>query len=389
MDAHAAQIAEMTARIAAMQQANEAAAAATEVRRLQDQEANQAALQAAIAAAVAEALAATAQQGAPPAVAAPSSSAYQLTPLATNQPMNFSDAKNMKVFIESSKGLDKKYSGKSEELSGFLADLDDKGTQFNWNVYDVPLTKCEQGTTLTTANLISEYGKLNMTKVQEYAKSFLGTQTRQAQADNQLASTIIQSLDPDMKARIRLSASEYKLKGMASDVVTASGIALLMVIITKTVLDSKATIFNLHKEIMDCSGTKLAEVFDYNIEKFHDHVRRVDQDLQNRGQTTPNLLRPPSPWTTVRRATDGDSAPTDGKLHKKAKNAKGKELDWTWCPHHAKWGQHAAADCHKAQKEGKIATPEAATPEAATATPASTLQAQMAIYQQDSGDESS
>jgi hypothetical protein len=105
---------------------------------------------------------------------------------------------------------------------------------------------------------------------------------------------------------------------------------------------------------------------------------KVGDSSSNRDRNTPK-------WMTV--------PPVKGANRKKEKNAKGKEMDWVWCPHHAKWGQHEPADCHKAKREGtEVPTGVPTVAPASTPSPVPTtnptLQAMMSVYQQDSDDDS-
>ena len=162
--------------------------------------------------------------------------------------------------------------------------LDEKGERFGWDsIWSIPIKGGK------SASIVTEYGLLDQTTVKDHVKKYHGTPSRLAQIDHQLGQTLLKSLSPEIKDRVRIEPDEYKLMG-ADGQKAVSGLALLMLIITKVSLDNTSTIFLLHARHMAFAGDILAKEFDYDIEAYHDELRKTSLGLKSRGQNPANEI---------------------------------------------------------------------------------------------------
>ena len=240
-----------------------------------------------------------------PAAPAPAAAAAQ-APVAVQAPPQFfltpssamvgtldytrSDAR--KYFAKATKRLD------SEELFDctpgnmyhFLKLLNQRANEYGWDdeisgIMWIPEDINDQSSELRY--LPTEYGRVTLSQIDAFEKSYLGTERREAQDNYMLYKCLISSLSKEARMKIEGWENEYVIRNNQGST-SPSGNLLLKVIIRESHLDTNATTQSIRM--------KLSNLDDYmskinsDITKFNGYVKILIRSLEARGQKSEALL---------------------------------------------------------------------------------------------------
>jgi len=211
---------------------------------------------------------------------------FALTPgLATDGILDFTKKTDRSHFGYATKALDEEhYNCTPDEFYQFIQSLKDRANEYGWDtetgLLAIPMNSSDPNS--PRRNLLGKYGTIDLARVQEYAKTFIGKRLRKAQDDRMLFHCLMNTLSKDGKRKITIWRNEYVING------GYSGICLLKVIIREGHLDTNATTSMIR--------TKLSNLDTYihtvgnDITKFNGYVRMLQDTLRARGETTSDLL---------------------------------------------------------------------------------------------------
>jgi hypothetical protein len=250
------------------------------------------AVQALIAAAIATALAdqadalAAAQQAAAAAAAAaagqPAAPAFALTPGVLNEaaPWDYSTTAGMKLFFASTKGLDPKFKGAQTGLKVFLRALSIKAQNFGWDAMILSIP--DSLPTPVNRNLLTHYGLLSIENVQARAATWVGQNSRAAQASKQLAQCITESLEDAVTLKLLVRASEYTVNGVED------GPCMLKTLISVVNIQTRATVSCVRSALKRLP--ELMNELDSDITVFNGVVSEHIDKLNAMGASCEDLL---------------------------------------------------------------------------------------------------
>jgi hypothetical protein len=184
-----------------------------------------AAVQALIQAAVQDALAqqqvaaAAAAAAAAPPPPVPPVAVFALTPGLMNEqaPWDYSTTAGLKLFFASTKGLEPKFKGAQTGLKVFLRALSIKAQNFGWDhmILRIPDSTLTLGLpTPVNRDLLMQYRLLSIEDVCTRAATWVGQNSRAAQASRQLAQCITDSLGDAITLKLLVRSSKYTVNGV-------------------------------------------------------------------------------------------------------------------------------------------------------------------------------
>jgi hypothetical protein len=180
--------------------------------------------------------AAVAAAGGPPIPPAPPAPVFALTPGLLNEalPWDYGTTAGLKLFFASTKGLEPKFNGAQTGLKVFLRALTVKAQNFGW---DAMILSIPDGLPVpVNRDLLTQYGLLSIANVQARAATWLGNNSRAAQASRQLAQCITNSLGDAITMKLLLRASEYTVTGVED------GPCMLKTLISVVNIQTRATV---------------------------------------------------------------------------------------------------------------------------------------------------
>jgi hypothetical protein len=167
----------------------------------------------------------------------------------------------------------------------FIKSLGTRAEEYGWTapggVFWVALDS-NQGT--PKANLLVDYGRFGLERIQEHEETYINDQSRLAQDDRLLYECLINSLSISGKAKLNIHADQYAVGNPK----LPSGLCLFKVLVRESYLDSNATSGMIR--------TKLSNLDAYihqtgnDIVKFNGYVRTLLDALTARGESTSDLL---------------------------------------------------------------------------------------------------
>ena len=163
-------------------------------------------------------------QPAPPVPPPPAPVVFARAPALTNTSsitlIDYSITSGAKLFNKATEHLPSTISLKAPNLPVLLDELSVKADTFRWDsilrisIFTPPTQPGALAPpAAVTAHLIRQNGQITQAKVNDYARTFIDTQSRKAQLDWQLYLCMTNSIDPESKAILAGESSSYKLGG--------------------------------------------------------------------------------------------------------------------------------------------------------------------------------
>ena len=165
----------------------------------------------------------------------------------------------------------------------FMKSLKVRAEAFGWSEQD-RLLWIEPQTGANKINLITDYGRISLERIQAVEDGRMNQETRLAQDNRALYECLNNSLTTEGLAKVRINEAEY----MRGNPPLPSGLLFLKIVIRESYLDSNATSSMIRTQLTNLD-TYIAQVGN-DINKFNKHVQTLLEALNARGETTTDLL---------------------------------------------------------------------------------------------------
>ena len=237
--------------------------------------------------------------------------AFALTPGVLDLTIIDYDGKaGKKLFEAATRRLGETFDGSSDKLMVLQEELTRKATNFGWNNHDTsdiiniaPIAAIP----LTTCNLIQEYSQLSVEVLTAWATANLvNMQTRKAQNNYNMYSSLFNTLDADRKASMALERDSYTIQG------TPIAALFYKTLMSKAEVDTQATIA-LTRTALTRLDQKMLEL-NSDIPLFNLFVKGCKRKLNNRKADSNDLLI--NLFTGYKAARDSDFLKTIQDIEK-------------------------------------------------------------------------
>jgi hypothetical protein len=165
----------------------------------------------------------------------------------------------------------------------FMKSLKVRAEAFGWSEQD-RLLWIEPSTGANKINLITDYGRISLERIQAVEDGRINQETRLAQDNRALYECLNNSLTTEGLAKVRINEAEY----MRGNPLLPSGLLFLKIVIRESYLDSNATSSMIRTQLTNLD-TYIGQVGN-DINKFNKHVQTLLEALNARGETTTDLL---------------------------------------------------------------------------------------------------
>ena len=182
------------------------------------------------------------------------------------------------VYKEAKAALPSVFSLKPSEVTLFENELESRAAASGWNSDAQGITKFDNSDNVTV-NLISEYGKIDMTTLKPKCEAFITgneSNTRRAQNNRNASDCLIASLDEDARKRVLAYRDEYTIEKQVAFPL------LYKTLMRLATLDSTATDAALRTNIRNCKI--FAQECDWDVDKIISHVDDNFSQLKARGK---------------------------------------------------------------------------------------------------------
>ena len=194
----------------------------------------------------------------PPANPAPQPPIFALGPGQDNMVLDWSIPANTKLYYKAIAALDNKFDGTPETFIAFLASITSRAQQFGWNsILAIPVGSKPR-------ELLTDYGRINMDKINGHATTYTGMQTREAQNSEMLYHFLMNSVSTEFNTKLILYQEDYMINRVPI------GACLFKKVIQLTYVDTMATASHIRETLMDMH-LKLP-FFQHDIGKFNNWI---------------------------------------------------------------------------------------------------------------------
>jgi hypothetical protein len=226
-------------------------------------------LNAAVAAAV---LAVPAPHGPPP---PPAPVVFSLSPGVTspNVPWDYSTSAGIKLFFNAISPLSPKYKGDERTLKVLLSGLTSKSTQFGWTQL---IMMIEDGSGVAR-DLMKHYTLITKENVRTHALTYIGGQSRAAQASAQLAGCILASMDDVFLVKLLTKTEDYTVNGVEDGPSMLKSLISIVSIETKSRVPLIKRILGNLGKVMKEEKSKITE-FNLRVNDLMSQLYSADED---------------------------------------------------------------------------------------------------------------
>ena len=236
----------------------------------------------------------------PPPLSAPVAPPFALAPRHNDHVLDWTNPAQTKQYYKATSPLDstEKFNGQSNKIRLFLAHVEDRAQQFNWqSILTIPV-----GLPPTSYNLICDYGRMSLQDVKAKALTYVGIQGREAQDSYMLYNFLIESLTDSFKVQMLLYEQDYTITPMGGQPAMKDGPTLLKRLIMLTYIHNRATTAHIREMLIDMAS-QLTHL-QGDITSFNDWVQEQVRQLAARGTSAPDLLT--YLWKTYLLAPDAE-----------------------------------------------------------------------------------
>ena len=175
----------------------------------------------------------------PPPPVAPAAPPFALAPGRNDHILDWTNPAHTKQYYKATSPLDstKKFDGQPNKIRLFLAHVEDRGQQFNWQSILTILVNLPP----TSYNLVCNYGRMSLQDVHAKALTYVRMQGCKAQDSYMLYNFLIESLTDSFKAQVLLYEQDYTITPMGGQPAMKDGPMLLKRLIMLTYIDNQAT----------------------------------------------------------------------------------------------------------------------------------------------------
>jgi hypothetical protein len=193
-------------------------------------------------------------------------------------PWDYSTSEGIKLYFQSTAATVPKYDGTEANLKLFLKSISAKAKTFGWDksILTIP------DDNMIDRDLTKQYGMVTINNVSGHAMTYIGTDTRSAQASTQLAECISVSLGESVLLKLLLRSNEYSLNGVED------GPCMLKTLISVVTVETRATVSCIRAALKRLPT--LMEEVDSDITEFNLAVGKHMDKLRSMNQTCEDLL---------------------------------------------------------------------------------------------------
>ena len=204
--------------------------------------------------------------------------------------LDYADVETRKFYDRATKRLDPEdlFDCSAEEMHHFLKAFDSRAKEVGWdNAGNGVLWIPEEPNGVEVSYLPTEYGTISIKRIEEFEKSYLGIESREAQDSYMIYKCLMNSLSKEGRIKIEAWEEEYLVENDQGTTVP-SGNLLLKVIIRESHLDTNATTQNIRSKLNNLD-TYVASIGN-DITKLNSYVKILCLNLAARGEKTEDLL---------------------------------------------------------------------------------------------------
>ena len=228
------------------------------------------------------------QGGEPPRTGVPPIASFFLCPAAANTGIiDYSSKEGKKLYSEATAKLcEESLSCDSEEYHDLIQVVTQRAMEWSWDTGIMSIPTDADNPDSPRVSLIQEHGTLTIGQIRRYEKTYIATQSRQAQDTYMLYQALFKTLSKIGRSRVILERKNYMV--LVNGREYHSGTLLMKVILTKMHLETKAAARMIRQRLasLDTYMTKIG----YDVTKFNNYVKSQHQQLVVRGETTNDLL---------------------------------------------------------------------------------------------------
>jgi hypothetical protein len=184
---------------------------------------------------------------------------------------------------------EEKFDAESATMRIFIQGCQARGHRYGWDKRDLSANSDpnKQGifyvpTKSGYVNIVKNYAKLSMKKIERYEKAYILEGNRKSQDNSMFHEAMMNSLTAKASVRIRNHEEEYTIDG------EPSALLLFKVIIRESHVDSGATAHQIRRQM--ASVSQLMSKYQWNIINFNEAVRELVSRLEARGEKSQDLL---------------------------------------------------------------------------------------------------
>ena len=211
--------------------------------------------------------------------------AFFLCPAAANTGViDFATKEGRKLYADASGKLcDDAFSCDPDEYHDLIQVVTSRAMEWSWDSGIMMIQSEDDG---PRVSLLQEHGKISIGQIRRHERTYIHTESRQAQDTYMLYQALLKSLSKIGRSKIILERKDYEV--VVEGRVYHSGTLLLKVILTKMHLETKAAARGIRTRLsnLDTYITKIG----YDIVKFNKYVKSQMQHLAAKGETTNDLV---------------------------------------------------------------------------------------------------
>lgn len=196
--------------------------------------------------------------------------------------IDYSTKDGKQLFDSATEELPSKFDCQEPNIYTFLNELQDRIRLAGWNEAAGDIISTPTGQSRALKNLIENYGEVAHEDILNHAQTYYSQNTRKAQNAYNMYLCIKKSLTDEVIAKIAVESEKYVINGIGN------GPLLFKVIISLAAIDTRATVTHIRGNLSSLD-TYIMSV-NSDIERFNLHVKKNQNDLAARGQTTHDLL---------------------------------------------------------------------------------------------------
>lgn len=213
---------------------------------------------------------------------------FYLCPAAANTGIiDCASKEGKKLYEDASRKLcDESFSCDPDEYHDLIQVLSSRAMEWSWDSSIMSVPTDSSNAASPRVSLLLEHGKLSIGQIRQYEKTYIATQTRQAQNTYMLYQALFKSLSKIGRSKIILDKKDYVVHVGGQEY--RSGTLLLKVILNKMHLETKAAARGIRQRLSNLD-TYIVKI-GYDIVKFNKYVKSQMQHLAAKGETTNDLV---------------------------------------------------------------------------------------------------
>jgi hypothetical protein len=192
--------------------------------------------------------------------------------------LDFTKSESIKLFAKATAAIEPKYDLDEGKLRIFIDQIRQRGKIYGWNhILEIPDSSGQ------VYNITTHYGKLSVDECIAHARTYVGTQTRQAQDAVMLFQFLHNSITDNARLLLMSDADVYTVAG------ESDGIVFFKLIVGRASIDTNAKVNMIRQKIANLK-VALRDEYKGNVRDFNVHVASLRDELVGRGQQVDELV---------------------------------------------------------------------------------------------------